>query len=122
MDKEGIIELQNIDCNCNDCTFMIRDTERFKKSLTDHYKWQFDYFNAVRNNLYIKAEDWRKRGFPEKYEALKWEADKMKFQFNKKEALINYGNCSKLKKKVSFIPNVCQIDTQDCFEHRRLCK
>ena len=30
-----------------------------------------------------------------------------------------YGNCSKLNKPVSFIPNTCQIDTQDCFEHRR---
>lgn len=25
MDKESIIELQKIDCNCNDCVFMVRD-------------------------------------------------------------------------------------------------
>lgn len=30
MDKESIIELQKIDCNCNDCFFMQRDVEKFK--------------------------------------------------------------------------------------------
>lgn len=33
---------------------------------------------------------------------------------------INYGNCEKFNKPVSFIPNTCQIDTQECFEHRRI--
>lgn len=32
---------------------------------------------------------------------------------------INYGRCEKLNKDVSFIPNVCQLDTQECFEHRK---
>jgi len=32
---------------------------------------------------------------------------------------INYGRCEKFKKNVSFIPNVCQLETQECFEHRR---
>jgi len=49
--------------------------------------------------------------------------------YNKHNALYNdtaphyriqYGKCNKLKKAVTFIPNVCQLDTQDCFEHRRL--
>ena len=31
-----------------------------------------------------------------------------------------YGNCSKLNKPVIFIPNVCQIETQNCFEHRKV--
>ena len=31
MDKESIYELQKIDCNCNDCKFMVRDFEKFKK-------------------------------------------------------------------------------------------
>jgi hypothetical protein len=30
-----------------------------------------------------------------------------------------YGNCTKLNKPVSFIPETCQIDTQQCFENRR---
>lgn len=32
---------------------------------------------------------------------------------------INYGQCQKFGKPVSFIPNVCQIETQNCFEHRK---
>ena len=37
-----------------------------------------------------------------------------------KAGRVCYGNCSKLNKPVSFIPNTCQLETQDCFEHRRL--
>lgn len=47
------------------------------------------------------------------------EADKMRFVFDKGSAKINFGNCSKLNKEVSFIPNHCQIETQVCFVHRR---
>lgn len=119
MDKESIIELQKIDCNCNDCISMKRDVSRFKKSLADHHRWQLDYFNTIRDNLYKKADDWLRKGFPEKYEIVKREADKMKFQFDKKEASINYGKCAEFNKQVSFIPNVCQLETQECFEHRR---
>ena len=119
MDKESIIELQKIDCNCNDCKFMERDGERFIKSLNDHHRWQLNYFNTIRDNLYRKAADWKRRGFPEKEEIVKREADKMKFQFDKKEATINYGKCKKFDKQVSFIPNVCQLETKECFEHRR---
>lgn len=31
MDKESIYLLHKIDCNCNDCVFMIRDTEKYNK-------------------------------------------------------------------------------------------
>lgn len=31
----------------------------------------------------------------------------------------NYGTCSKFNKPVSFIPNTCQLHTQQCFEHRK---
>jgi hypothetical protein len=77
MDKESIYELQKIDCNCNDCKFMIRDFETFKS---------FD-------TLYQGQE--------------------------KASHRIHYGDCSKLNKKVSFVPNVCQLETQDCFKHRK---
>lgn len=48
-------------------------------------------------------------------------AHKMKFQFDKSK-LLNYGRCLKFKKQVSFIPNICQVETQECFEHRLDCK
>ena len=36
------IELQNLDCNCNDCKFLFRDSDRFNKSQEDHLRWQFN--------------------------------------------------------------------------------
>ena len=32
---------------------------------------------------------------------------------------LSYGECKKFHKDVSFIPEVCQIETQKCFQHRR---
>lgn len=32
---------------------------------------------------------------------------------------INYGDCTKLNKPVTFIPGNCQLNTQICFTHRR---
>lgn len=77
MDKESIRLLQEIDCNCNDCKFMVRDIEKRK---------QYDALHSNQINASFR---------------------------------INYGNCTKLNKPVSFIPNYCQIETQNCFVHRR---
>jgi hypothetical protein len=32
---------------------------------------------------------------------------------------LQFGFCKKLKKDISFIPNTCQIHTQNCFTHRK---
>lgn len=69
MTKESIYELQKIDCNCNDCGYLVRDLNRR----------------------------------PDKG----------------KPSPINYGNCNKFNKPVTFIPATCQIDTQNCFIHRK---
>ena len=70
MTKESIYELQLIDCNCNDCGYLVRDLSRLPT-----------------------------KGKP---------------------TPINYGNCSKFNKEVSFIPATCQIETQQCFIHRKI--
>lgn len=113
------IEAQELDCNCNDCVFMERNMELFKEALERHKKWQFDYFTTIKNNLIEKANDWKRRGFIEKHDALVFESSRMRFQFDKKVVSINYGKCLKFDKPVTFIPNVCQLDTQECFKHRR---
>lgn len=69
MKKGSLYELQLIDCNCNDCAFMVRDLSKRPK-----------------------------KGVP---------------------SPINYGYCDKFKKDVTFIPTHCQVDTQECFKHRR---
>jgi|VirMetMinimDraft_7_1064189.scaffolds.fasta_scaffold100274_2 hypothetical protein len=132
MDRESIIELQKLDCNCNDCIFLVRDQVRFKESLESHRKWQLDYFNTVKQNLLNKADKYhtefktqsiysqRNHKYdPKKGDNLIREAAKLKFQFNKKECSINYGHCDKLDKDVEFLPNTLQFETQDCFKHRR---
>jgi len=35
MEKQSIIELQKIDCNCNDCKYFIRDIEKTKQLNTN---------------------------------------------------------------------------------------
>lgn len=77
MDKESLYELQKIDCNCNDCAFMVRDFEKFRS---------FDHLHKGNEKA-----SWR----------------------------THYGNCTKFNKPVSFIPGICQIDTQQCFKHRK---
>lgn len=32
---------------------------------------------------------------------------------------LQYGNCSKFNKPISFIPVTCQLETQHCFVHRK---
>lgn len=80
MNKESIVELQKIDCNCNDCKHLIRDIEKYKS---------FDH-------MYI--EDGKVT--------------------NPSHRPL-YGKCGKLNKPIVFIANTCQLETQDCFEHRR---
>ncbi len=116
--------LQEVDCNCSDCKFMIRDFDRFNESLKLHKKWQLDYFNLMVRKKRDAAWDYLfgKNGKSvdyDKYRQLLKESEKMKFQFDKSSCTINYGTCDKFKKPVSFIPNQCSIDTQDCFVHRK---
>jgi len=113
-------ELQDLDANCNNCKHMVRDADKFKVSLEKHHKWQFDYFNTMKRKMVEKAKWWKdKENDLEKYNDLLMEADRMKFQFDKSTCAINYGHCSKFDKPVSFIPNTCQLDTQECFENRK---
>jgi len=122
MDKESLYQYQKIDCNCNDCGFMARDMDKFKHSISLHHKWQLMYFDTIKQNLLDKADWWETNIIkPSKDKAinLRKEANKMRFQFDKKQIAINYGYCDNLKKDVSFIPNTCQLDTQECFTHRK---
>ena len=113
MDKESIYELQKIDCNCNDCKFMVRDFDKFKKWENWNREMQLADF-AIKQAKEI--EDAKKQ-IPYN----QWLVDKamkMQFQFDRK-FLISYGHCTKFDKDVSFIPEICQLENQECFEHRR---
>lgn len=120
MDKESIYELQKIDCNCNDCGYMIRNMDLYNKSLKDHEKWQLDYFNGVNDRMIETAKWWRdNKGDHNKYNSILAEVKKRKFQFDKSTNTISFGMCEKFFKSISFIPNTLQLETQTCFVHRK---
>lgn len=120
--KTPTILLQEIDCNCSDCTYMVRSTSSRQKSVDLHYRWQKDSFDKKRMRMIEKSEFWRDKGENEKAKLLLKEARKLIFQFDESECAIHYGGCDKFNKDVSFIPNICQLETQECFEHRRVHK
>jgi hypothetical protein len=114
------IEKQQLDANCNDCKFMVRNMERFKQSLEFHKDLQLKDFEREKKRLLDLARyHHREKGDLEVFQMLSTQADKMKFQFNKDVVKINYGSCDKLNKPVSFIPGHIQLETQQCFEHRK---
>lgn len=119
MDKESIIELEKIDCNCNDCVFMVRNIDKFKESEKIHYDWQLDHFEKHKARISLDIDKKYRANDLVAGFALEQEWIKMKFQFNRKECSINFGECSKLNKPISFIPGVLQFETQSCFIHRR---
>lgn len=112
-------ELQLIDTNCNNCIHMVRDLEKYKQSEQFHRKIQEDEFNAwfekTRKDAYRLLRNYQE----ENAEALFFQLKKAKFQFDKSFCSVNYGNCSKLNKPVSFIPETCQPQNQNCFKHRK---
>ena len=115
MNKEDAILLQKIDCNCNDCLFMRRDFDAHTYWLNWHKAQSESDFKknqqkAIKDALSISDKAHRSA------ELLK--ASKMKWQFNKSN-LLQYGYCDKHAERVSFIPGTCQLETQECFIHRR---
>jgi len=99
---------------------MVRDIDKFKQSLELHHKWQLDYFNTIKNKIIEKAKWWKNtKGDLEKWSDLLMEAEAMKFVFDKSSAKINYGRCAKFNKDVTFMPNICVPENQECFEHRK---
>ena len=119
MDKESRIEFQKIDCNCSDCKHIERSLVKRQQSVDKHYLWQKNGFDIKRMKILKRVEFWNKKQESEKAKLLLKEVRKMVFQFDESECAIHFGECKKLNKDVSFIPNICQLETQECFEHRR---
>ena len=107
MDSQSAYLLQKLDCNCNDCGYMVRDFVRHKEKLEQHNHDKFSRFTLTKNKLIESGS-----------EQAKMEAGKMKFQPDSK---INegFGFCNRFNKNVDFIPSICLIHTQKCFVHRK---
>ncbi len=115
MDSESTYELQLIDCNCNNCIFMYRDLDKWQKNHDIQKDIKLAEFELEKEKAISEAnliEDEANRN------GMLRVANKMKFQFDKSK-LMGYGKCSKFGKAVSFIPNICQLETQGYFIHRK---
>lgn len=99
MDAQSIHELQKIDCNCNDCKFMVRDLEKKNYWNERNREWQLTEFNRRKERGHIRHD--------------------AQFQFDKKRLTLQYGKCSKFDKDIIFLPGHCQPETQECFVHRK---
>lgn len=112
--KESIYLLQLIDCNCNNCTWMLRDIptyEIWEERERIRQNAEFERKKAEALKIAESCED------PVGKQTLMYAYRKMKFMFDR-QYLLNYGFCTKFRKNVSFIPNICQLETQNCFQHR----
>lgn len=131
MNKDGVIELQRIDCNCNDCVFLTRLLDKlnavvFEDRTTQEYiftltkqrkisKATNDINNIDKHRLLIKNADQK---IAAKKEFIKIIGASV-FGYQGQRNQIQYGECSKLKKEIQFIPNILQLETQNCFQHRK---
>lgn len=98
---------------------MIRDSEKRKLELKGHDDSQFYLFNVRKRKLREAAERWKSRAQIKKHDLLMKEHDEMIYQFDSSAAALHFGDCEKFNKPVVFIPSVCQLETQECFEHRK---
>lgn len=119
IDISGIVELQKIDCNCNDCFFMQRDMVTYKKWEAFHREVQQIEYDRKKARMSKQIDDFYRQQEFNKGFALEKEWINMKFVFDKSYVSQNYGSCTKFQKPVSFIPNILQFETQNCFKHRR---
>jgi hypothetical protein len=94
---------------------MKRNLDKYKVWYDWHRSRELEEFEKAKAKAIAEAEaiedESNRRG-------MLYKANKMRFFFQK-DKLINYGFCVKFQKEVSFLQNVCQIETQHCFIHRR---
>lgn len=116
MIKESILELQKIDCNCNDCAFMVRDLDKYQCVLDHDKKYQLIFFRSKKARAIVRA---RNHKDPIKRSLALADAIALKHTYFPQRIPIGYGACTKFGKQVDFMPNVLQLDTQKCFKHRK---
>ena len=75
-------------------------------------------FETIKQKTIDRAKEWIRTRDQKKADTLLKEADRMRFVYER-TSYINYGNCTKFNKPVSFIPVTCQLETQQCFYHRK---
>jgi hypothetical protein len=91
---------------------MVRDIYKKKHQDKIHEGWHLADFKSELNQELFIALTMRDKTLLNK-------ANNKKFQFKKPN--YGYGFCKKFDlKPIEFIPATCQLETQECFEHRKL--
>jgi len=122
------IDLQDLDCNCNNCVNFERSLSKRQRHVDFHYKMQKDHFDTTRMKLLEKGEYHLNKAKlnPEKADYYKDkaknnfnEARKMKFVFDEGSCSLLYGRCLIKQKDVSFIPETMMEENFNCFRNRK---
>lgn len=124
MTKESTYSRQCLDCNCNDCTFFIRDFQKLNYIKQKSYEYEINSLEVKRQKLLESALFHNKRGNSNAASKLFKERFKISDQIKKLQ--INqchndsklYGLCVLKQEEITTIPNILLLDTQDCFIHR----
>lgn len=119
MTKESRYELQKIDCNCNDCGFLKRDVQKYEQFLLKDKELDLWLFENKKTRAIEKAKKKIQQGQKEKGEIALAAALAMKYAYQAYPIPQLYGHCNKFHKEVTFSPNICQLETQECFVHRK---
>lgn len=131
MTKESIYELQKINCNCNDCAFLERELDKLNQVVLEDKQSQQELFDLSKarkiRQVESDIENLQKhsgliKNAQDKIERKKVylaELKKLKHGYQGQKTPIQYGLCIKHLKEISFIPNICQVETQTCFVHRK---
>lgn len=118
MTTESIIELQKLDCNCNDCGYLKRNIARYNTVRAEDDDNQYWFFRRVKARAIWKAREKLKKDKDRGAVALA-AAIALAYTYFPQKCAINYGLCGKLDKPIKFIPNTFQFETQECFVHRK---
>jgi hypothetical protein len=96
---------------------MVRRNDRLEQAKRQHRTDCFRYLVNVR--AYFWGEIMKRRAKGQNTSGL--ERERALVSVNKTyRSGLNFGDCTKFNKPVTFIPNTCSLDTQECFSHRRL--
>lgn len=132
MTKESIYELQLIDCNCNDCTYLVRLLDKLNAVVEDDKSSQQYLFDKALERKLSRAHNditnlekhiglIRNAGKKiEGKQLLIKQLESSKHGYQGQRSQIQYGVCCKFKKEVTFIPNTYSLETQKCFTHRKI--
>lgn len=108
-----------MDCNCNDCGFYVRNLEKYNAAIEEDKVSQFASFNWVKQRRIDDANELKKTQPEKAWHALD-AAKKMSYSYRGQRNNVHYGLCTKFNKDRTILPNTLQLDTQECFVHRKM--